>query len=57
MYVQLVKKGAQILLVPSAFTVPTGSAHWHTLLQGTLLTILSYFDCTVSDEPLFSSDS
>lgn len=24
---------AQILLVPSAFTVPTGKAHWHTLLQ------------------------
>ena len=27
--------GAQILLVPSAFTVPTGQAHWHTLLRGT----------------------
>lgn len=25
--------GAQILLVPSAFTVPTGSAHWHALLR------------------------
>lgn len=24
---------AQVLLVPSAFTVPTGRAHWHTLLQ------------------------
>ncbi len=22
------------MLVPSAFTVPTGSAHWHTLLRG-----------------------
>lgn len=34
MYVTLVHQmGARILLVPSAFTVPTGSAHWHTLLQ------------------------
>jgi nitrilase len=34
MYVDLVKMGAQILLAPSAFTVPTGKAHWHTLLRG-----------------------
>ena len=35
MYVDLVQKmGAQILLMPSAFTVPTGNAHWHTLLKG-----------------------
>jgi hypothetical protein len=35
MYLQLVAEmGAQILLVPSAFTVPTGQAHWHTLLRG-----------------------
>ncbi|OEU15528.1 carbon-nitrogen hydrolase [Fragilariopsis cylindrus CCMP1102] len=33
MYIELVKMGAQILLVPSAFTVPTGAAHWHTLLR------------------------
>jgi len=34
MYVPLVHDmGAQILLVPSAFTVPTGQAHWHTLLK------------------------
>ena len=33
-YVPLVHDlGAQILLVPSAFTVPTGHAHWHTLLK------------------------
>jgi deaminated glutathione amidase len=25
--------GAQILTVPSAFTVPTGQAHWHVLLR------------------------
>mmetsp|Transcript_17172 Transcript_17172/g.23017 ORF Transcript_17172/g.23017 Transcript_17172/m.23017 type:complete len:433 (-) Transcript_17172:200-1498(-) len=34
MYVELVQRGgAEILLVPSAFTVPTGRAHWHTLLR------------------------
>lgn len=25
--------GAEVLLVPSAFTYPTGRAHWHTLLR------------------------
>ncbi len=35
MYVELVQKhGAQVLLMPSAFTVPTGKAHWHALLRG-----------------------
>jgi predicted amidohydrolase len=34
MYIPLVQQGAQILLAPSAFTVPTGAAHWHTLLKG-----------------------
>jgi deaminated glutathione amidase len=29
----LAKAGAQILSVPAAFTVPTGRAHWHTLLR------------------------
>jgi predicted amidohydrolase len=28
MYVALRKLGAQVLLVPAAFTVPTGTAHW-----------------------------
>ena len=29
----LAQAGAQILTAPSAFTVPTGKAHWHTLLR------------------------
>lgn len=33
LYRALASKGAHILLVPSAFTVPTGQAHWHTLLR------------------------
>lgn len=35
-YVELIKRGAEVILVPSAFTVPTGAAHWHTLLRGEL---------------------
>jgi len=27
------KRGANVLTFPSAFTVPTGQAHWHTLLR------------------------
>jgi predicted amidohydrolase len=33
LYRTLALKGAQILSVPSAFTRPTGAAHWHTLLK------------------------
>jgi predicted amidohydrolase len=33
LYRSLAKAGAQILSVPSSFTVPTGEAHWHVLLR------------------------
>ncbi|WP_277183925.1 carbon-nitrogen hydrolase family protein [Caballeronia sp. BR00000012568055] len=33
LYRALAQSGAQILLVPSAFTRATGSLHWHTLLK------------------------
>ncbi len=33
MYRALALAGAEVLLVPSAFTRPTGEAHWHTLLH------------------------
>lgn len=33
LYQTLADRGAEILLVPSAFTVPTGRAHWSTLLR------------------------
>ncbi|GKY95524.1 hypothetical protein MPSEU_000514100 [Mayamaea pseudoterrestris] len=33
LYAELVDKGAQILLVPAAFTPVTGRAHWHLLLR------------------------
>ncbi|MEM9469527.1 MAG: carbon-nitrogen hydrolase family protein [Pseudomonadota bacterium] len=33
LYRSMAQKGAEILTVPSAFTVPTGKAHWETLLR------------------------
>jgi predicted amidohydrolase len=33
LYRALAQAGASFLTVPSAFTVPTGKAHWHTLLR------------------------
>ena len=33
LYRRLAQKGAFLLAVPSAFTVPTGEAHWHVLLR------------------------
>lgn len=33
MYRKLAKKRAQIILIPSAFTVPSGKAHWKTLVR------------------------
>ncbi len=33
LYAQLVKQGANIITVPSAFTLTTGKDHWHALLR------------------------
>ncbi|HHH12153.1 MAG TPA: carbon-nitrogen hydrolase family protein [Sorangium sp.] len=33
LYRQLVERGANIIAVPSAFTLTTGKDHWHTLLR------------------------
>ncbi len=33
LYAALARAGAEIITVPSAFTVPTGQAHWETLLR------------------------
>ncbi|KAL6774295.1 hypothetical protein ACKKBG_A24455 [Auxenochlorella protothecoides x Auxenochlorella symbiontica] len=35
-------KGADVLLVPSAFTVPTGKAHWEILLRARAIETQSY---------------
>lgn len=33
LYRALARNGADLLVVPSSFTVPTGAAHWHVLLR------------------------
>jgi predicted amidohydrolase len=33
LYSALARAGAEIIAVPAAFTVPTGQAHWETLLR------------------------
>ena len=33
LYRTLAKNGVQIILIPSAFTVPTGKAHWEILVK------------------------
>jgi predicted amidohydrolase len=33
LYRRLGQEGASVIFVPSAFTVPTGNAHWHVLLR------------------------
>jgi len=33
LYRALAQAGAEVIAVPSAFTVPTGEAHWHVLLR------------------------
>lgn len=33
LYAALSDAGAELLSIPAAFTVPTGEAHWHTLLR------------------------
>ncbi|KAF2202157.1 hydrolase, carbon-nitrogen family protein [Delitschia confertaspora ATCC 74209] len=48
-------RGAQILTYPSAFTVPTGQAHWETLLRARAIETQSYViaaaQCGVHDAP------
>lgn len=34
--------GANVILVPSAFTVPTGKAHWEILLRARAIETQSY---------------
>jgi nitrilase len=42
LYRQLSAAGAQLLVVPSAFTTPTGRAHWETLLRARAIENLCY---------------
>lgn len=42
LYRRLVDDGAILFTVPAAFTVPTGKAHWHTLLKSRAIENLCY---------------
>lgn len=42
LYRDLAAAGAEILLVPAAFTAPTGRAHWETLLRARAIENLCY---------------
>lgn len=42
LYQALSAKGATLLAVPSAFTRPTGAAHWHTLLKARAIENAAY---------------
>lgn len=42
LYRKLLSAGAEILVVPSAFTASTGQAHWETLLRARAIENLSY---------------
>ena len=41
-YLSLRQLGAEIMLVPAAFTTPTGMAHWETLLRARAIETQSY---------------
>jgi deaminated glutathione amidase len=42
LYCELVSRGAEWLAMPAAFTVPTGRAHWETLLRARAIENLCY---------------
>ena len=42
LYRDLARQGAEILTVPSAFTMPTGEAHWEVLLRARAIENLSW---------------
>ncbi|KAJ7036809.1 carbon-nitrogen hydrolase [Mycena alexandri] len=41
-HIILRRLGAEIITIPSAFTVPTGRAHWHTLLRSVAINYQVY---------------
>ncbi|KAJ7470820.1 carbon-nitrogen hydrolase [Mycena latifolia] len=42
LHIILRRKGADVITIPSAFTVPTGRAHWHTLLRAVAINYQVY---------------
>jgi len=46
LYRKLIKKGVKIILVPAAFTVPTGKDHWEVLLRSRAIENTSFIIAT-----------
>jgi len=42
LFIDLAAKGCEIIAIPAAFTVPTGRAHWETLIRARALDTFSY---------------
>ncbi|KAJ7470868.1 carbon-nitrogen hydrolase [Mycena latifolia] len=42
LHITLRRKGADVITIPSAFTVPMGRAHWHTLLRAVAINYRVY---------------
>lgn len=42
LYRQLAHAGASVMAIPSAFTVPTGEAHWHALMRARAIETRSF---------------
>jgi predicted amidohydrolase len=42
LFTALAQRGAELILVPSAFTVPTGRVHWHLLLRARAVETQTY---------------
>lgn len=43
LYRALVDEGAEIVVMPAAFTAPTGAAHWHALIRARAIENQTYF--------------
>lgn len=50
-YQALVEAGAELITVPSAFTVPTGQAHWHALLRARAIETQAYVLAPAQEGP------
>jgi predicted amidohydrolase len=42
LHIILRRKGADIITIPSSFTLPTGRAHWHTLVRSVAINYQVY---------------
>ena len=51
LYQKLVEKGAEILMVPSAFTLQTGKDHWHPLLRARAIESQCYLLAPAQEGP------